>query len=134
MGLRWSSHSLVSCLVESLKRRSGVCNVALALVLLPMPALALAPLDAPLALPLVLALVPALAVELPAALRWDRVALISQCNCIRMLLMAAFVCSVSSFCLWLSLMIIMLVRPSSSVSALVIRDTSSRRESCKVRR
>lgn len=62
------------------------------------------------------------------------VALISQCSCMRMLLIAAFVCSISSLLRWLSFMIIMLVRPSTSVKVVEIRDTSSRRFSCSVRR
>ena len=122
-------HSLVSCLVESLSLRSGAWNVAA------VPD-RLAPCVALLALLLALALAPALPVELPAAfdVRWCKVALISQCNCMRIPLIAAFVCSISSLTRWLSLITIMLVRPSHSVRALAIRDTSSRRESCSVSR
>ena len=122
-------HSLVSCLVESLSLRKGAGNVPLGPGLEPAPCVALRLLVVALVLPA------ALVVELPAEFdRWCSVALISQCSCMRMPLMAALVCSISSLVRWLSLMTIMLVRPSSSMSVLAMRVTSSRRESCKVRR
>lgn len=58
----------------------------------------------------------------------------SHWMCMRMLLMTALVRSMSSLTRWLSLNTIMFARPSSSVIALEMRDTSSRRESWSVRR
>lgn len=86
-------------------------------------------------LPLAVAAVVPGVLELPAALErcWS-VALTTHCRCMRMLLIAALTCSISSLVRWLSLMIIMFVRPSRSVRALAMRDTSSRRESCNVSR
>lgn len=122
-------HSLVSCLVVSLSRRKGIWNDALgpglAAEFCATPAPLAPALPTPAALP-VEALAPALRL-----CKWE---LINHCMCMRMLLMMELVRSISSLTRWLSLNTIMLVRPSSSFMALVMRDTSSRRESCSVRR
>lgn len=123
-----SLYNFVSCLNESLNRRLAACNVVLPLVLCPC---VLAPL--PLA-----AVLPAAErdVTLPAVFEdlCCICALFSQCKFACILLITLLVRSISSLTRWLSLIIIMLVRPSNSSSALLMRDTSSRRDSCSVSR
>jgi hypothetical protein len=89
-------HNFVSCLIESLSRLSGPGNVPPAPEDLdPIPEL-----DPCVPLALLFVLPPALLDEPPAefaeTVRCCNVALISQCSCIRMLLMAALVCNISS--------------------------------------